>query len=139
MSIEQHAPELELIVQGEGDVCLPLRLTVPRFTMRMWAVGLLLSYRQVACKGFSQATSRSSKRCLRRIASSRTIVASAASPTVPWWSRPGRLCRKVRFLGKIQKLGVGNSMAYRLLNSRNSNFATEPEAERDSTMAQVEH
>jgi hypothetical protein len=29
-------------------------------------------------------------------------------------------------LGKIQKLGVRNSMAYRLPNSRKSNFATEP-------------
>src|SRR5712691_379700 len=35
-------------------------------------------------------------------------------------------CRKVRFLGKIQKSGVRNSMTYRLQNSRKSNFATEP-------------
>ena len=35
-------------------------------------------------------------------------------------------CRKVRFLGKIQKFGVRNSMTYRLPNSRKSNFATEP-------------
>jgi hypothetical protein len=35
-------------------------------------------------------------------------------------------CRKVRFLGKIQKSGVRNSMTYRLPNSRKSNFATEP-------------
>ena len=38
---------------------------------------------------------------------------------------PG-FCRKVRFLGKIQKSGVRNSMTYRLPNSRKSNFATEP-------------
>ena len=37
-----------------------------------------------------------------------------------------RFCRKVRFLGKIQKSGVRNSMTYRLPNSRKSNFATEP-------------
>jgi hypothetical protein len=37
-----------------------------------------------------------------------------------------RFCRKVRFLGKIQKFCVRNSMAYRLQNSRKSNFATEP-------------
>jgi len=37
-----------------------------------------------------------------------------------------RFCRKVRFLGKIQKSGVKNSMTYRLPNSRKSNFATEP-------------
>ncbi len=36
-----------------------------------------------------------------------------------------RFCRKVRFLGKIQKSGVRNSMAYRLPNARKSNFATE--------------
>src|SRR2546427_3808124 len=35
-------------------------------------------------------------------------------------------CRKVRFLGKIQKLGVRNSMTYRVPNARKSNFATEP-------------
>src|SRR4029434_11112938 len=35
-------------------------------------------------------------------------------------------CRKVRFLDKIQKLGVRNSMTYRLRNSPKSNFATEP-------------
>jgi hypothetical protein len=35
-------------------------------------------------------------------------------------------CRKVRFLDKIQKSGVVNSMIYRLLDSRKSNFATEP-------------
>jgi hypothetical protein len=35
-------------------------------------------------------------------------------------------CRKVRFLDKIQKFCVRNSMAYRLPNSRKSNFATEP-------------
>src|SRR6266849_1063365 len=35
-------------------------------------------------------------------------------------------CRKVRFLGKIQKSSVGNSMTYRLPDSRKSNFATEP-------------
>jgi hypothetical protein len=35
-------------------------------------------------------------------------------------------CRKIRFLGKIQKSGVKNSMTYRLPNSRKSNFATEP-------------
>jgi predicted dinucleotide-binding enzyme len=34
----------------------------------------------------------------------------------------GRFCRKVRFLGKIQKSGVRNSMTYRLPNSRKSNF-----------------
>src|SRR5713101_7018145 len=38
---------------------------------------------------------------------------------------PG-FCRKVRFLGKIQKSGVKNSMTYRLPTSRKSNFATEP-------------
>ena len=38
-----------------------------------------------------------------------------------------RFCRKVRFLGKIQKLGVRNSTTYRLPNSRKSNFATEPD------------
>jgi hypothetical protein len=38
---------------------------------------------------------------------------------------PG-FCRKIRFLGKIQKSGVRNSMTYRLPNSRKSNFATEP-------------
>ena len=37
-----------------------------------------------------------------------------------------RFCRKIRFLGKIQKSGVRNSMTYRLPNSRKSNFATEP-------------
>src|SRR6266446_3243731 len=36
-----------------------------------------------------------------------------------------RFCRKVRFLGKIQKSGVRNSITYRLSNSRKSNFATE--------------
>src|SRR5882724_204554 len=36
-------------------------------------------------------------------------------------------CRKVRFLGKIQKFGVMNSITYRLPNSRKSNFATEPQ------------
>jgi hypothetical protein len=36
----------------------------------------------------------------------------------------GGFCRKVRFLGKIQKLGVRKSMTYRLPNSRKSNFAT---------------
>ena len=36
-------------------------------------------------------------------------------------------CRKVRFLGKIQKSGIRNSMTYRLPNSRKSNFATEPD------------
>jgi hypothetical protein len=35
-------------------------------------------------------------------------------------------CRKVRFLDKIQKFCVRNSMTYRLPNSRKSNFATEP-------------
>jgi hypothetical protein len=35
-------------------------------------------------------------------------------------------CRKIRFLGKIQKSGVRNAMTYRLPNSRKSNFATEP-------------
>src|SRR4030095_14674949 len=40
-----------------------------------------------------------------------------------------RFCRKVRFLGKIQKSGVRNSMTYRLSNSRKSNFATEPHIE----------
>ena len=39
---------------------------------------------------------------------------------------PLRFCRKVRFLGKIQKLGIRNSMTYRCQNSRKSNFATEP-------------
>src|SRR5262249_129136 len=57
-AIEPRAPEVALLVQGEGGVCLPLRFTVPRFTMRRWAVGLLLSSRQGACKGCSQATSR---------------------------------------------------------------------------------
>jgi hypothetical protein len=38
-----------------------------------------------------------------------------------------RFCRKVRFLGKIQNLGVRNSMIYRVPNSRKSNFATEPD------------
>src|SRR6266446_8007425 len=38
----------------------------------------------------------------------------------------GRFCRKVRFFGKIQKLGVWNSRTYRLPNSLKSNFATEP-------------
>jgi hypothetical protein len=33
-------------------------------------------------------------------------------------------CRKIRFLGKIQKSGVRNAMTYRLPNSRKSNFAT---------------
>jgi len=33
---------------------------------------------------------------------------------------------RCRFLGKIQKSGVRNSMTYRLQNSRKSNFATEP-------------
>src|SRR5439155_22586840 len=37
-----------------------------------------------------------------------------------------RFCREVRFLGKIQKLGVRNSMTYRVPNARKSNFATEP-------------
>src|SRR5207249_177305 len=37
-----------------------------------------------------------------------------------------RFCRKVRFLGKIQKSGVRNSITCRLPNSRKSNFATEP-------------
>jgi len=37
-----------------------------------------------------------------------------------------RFCRKVRFWGKIPKLGVRNSMAYRCQHSRKSNFATEP-------------
>ena len=41
-------------------------------------------------------------------------------------SEPQGFCRKVRFLGKIQKFGVRNSMTYRLPNSRKSNFATEP-------------
>ena len=36
-----------------------------------------------------------------------------------------RFCRKVQFLGKIQKLGVRNSRTYRPPNSRKSNFATE--------------
>jgi hypothetical protein len=40
-------------------------------------------------------------------------------------------CRKIRFLGKIQKSGVRNSMTYRLPNSRKSNFATEPFASFD--------
>src|SRR2546425_3080745 len=35
-------------------------------------------------------------------------------------------CRKVRFLGKIQKFDVRNSMTYRPPNSRKSNLATEP-------------
>ena len=39
---------------------------------------------------------------------------------------PYGFCRKVRFLGKIRKSGIKNSMTYRLLNSRKSNFATEP-------------
>jgi hypothetical protein len=34
-------------------------------------------------------------------------------------------CRTIRFLGKIQKSDVRNSMTYRLPNSRKSNFATE--------------
>ena len=37
-----------------------------------------------------------------------------------------QFCRKVRFLGKIQKFGLINSITYRLPNSRKSNFATEP-------------
>src|SRR5262249_12098597 len=37
----------------------------------------------------------------------------------------GGFCRKVRFLGKIQKLCIGNSRTYRLPNSRKSNVATE--------------
>src|SRR5882724_3535678 len=41
-------------------------------------------------------------------------------------AHPGRFCRKVRFLGKIQKSSIRNSMTYRLPNSRESNFATEP-------------
>jgi hypothetical protein len=40
-----------------------------------------------------------------------------------------RFCRKVRFLGKIQKYGARNSMTYRLPNARKSNFATEPLAD----------
>ena len=43
--------------------------------------------------------------------------------------RPGGFCRKVRFFGKIQKLGVWNSRTYRLPNSLKSNFATEPKGE----------
>jgi len=42
-------------------------------------------------------------------------------------------CRKVRFLGKIQKLDVRNSMTYRLPNSRKSNFATELSCPRGTT------
>ena len=42
-------------------------------------------------------------------------------------------CRKVRFLGKIQKLGVRNSMTYRVPNARKSNFATEPSGRRGSS------
>jgi hypothetical protein len=42
---------------------------------------------------------------------------------------PGWFCRKVRFLGKIQKSGIRNSMTYRLQNSRKSNFATEPNSQ----------
>ena len=33
---------------------------------------------------------------------------------------------KFDFWGKIQKLGIRNSMTYRLPKSRKSNFATEP-------------
>jgi hypothetical protein len=33
---------------------------------------------------------------------------------------------KLDFWGKIQKSGIRNSTTYRLLNSRKSNFATEP-------------
>ncbi|HSX82934.1 MAG TPA: hypothetical protein VLQ80_30795 [Candidatus Saccharimonadia bacterium] len=54
-------------------------------------------------------------------------------------------CRKVRFLGKIQKLGVRDSRTYRPPNSRKNNFATEPTTSlcplrpesRDATCAHV--
>ena len=42
---------------------------------------------------------------------------------------------KFDFGGKIQKLCIRNSMSYRLANSRKSNFATEPEKERQETRA----
>jgi hypothetical protein len=35
---------------------------------------------------------------------------------------------KFDFWGKIQKLGIRNSMTYRLPKPRKSNFATEPDA-----------
>jgi hypothetical protein len=59
-------------------------------------------------------------------------IAVQSTILMPWLTRSlGALlkkgfCRKVRFLGKTQKLGVRNSMAYRPPNSRKSNFATEP-------------
>jgi hypothetical protein len=57
-------------------------------------------------------------------------VCRAVADSVPPDSQDGLVyygfCRKVRFLVKIQKLGVVNSMAYRLPNSQKSNFATEP-------------
>jgi len=49
-----------------------------------------------------------------------------ARPEDWWFHVRGRFCRKVRFLGKIQKSGVRNSMTYRLPNARKSNCATEP-------------
>jgi len=42
------------------------------------------------------------------------------------WSFFGSVA-KFDFWGKIQKLGIRNSMTYRLPKSRKSNFATEPE------------
>jgi hypothetical protein len=49
-----------------------------------------------------------------------------------------RFCRKVRFLGKIQKSGIRNSMTYRLPSSRKSNFATEPEKLKADQQARLE-
>jgi hypothetical protein len=59
----------------------------------------------------------------------RTSTTSWASPTRPssvTSCRTAGSVAKFDFWAKIQKSGDKNSMTYRLLNSRKSNFATEP-------------
>jgi hypothetical protein len=63
--------------------------------------------------------------CLCMGWTARDVVGHLVTPLVLGTGAMG-FCRKVRFLGKIQKSGLRNSMTYRLSNSRKSNFATEP-------------
>src|SRR5712691_857130 len=62
---------------------------------------------------------------LQNIQNERPGLPPTGAKGVPAHCAP-RFWRKVRFLGKIQKLGVRNSMTYRVPNARKSNFATEP-------------
>src|SRR5215510_12332952 len=58
-------------------------------------------------------------------------LAGALTRLMPIANRLGSVA-KFDFWGKIQKLGIRNSMTYRLPKSRKSNFATEPTAAQEA-------